>query len=135
MDNQLRREKDFLLPEPVYRQVVWTLKDLTRMKERLKELKEDAYQVGGYDMAKPSSGYKGLILSDITANKATSIAMLSSRIEAVESGFDFLPMKYRDGIYNKLIYDVPYPDEFHINTWRKWQQKVIFKIALNLGLL
>lgn len=48
-DYQQKRMKNHVLPQPVYRQALWAVKDLLRMKRRLSELRSEAYAVGGRD--------------------------------------------------------------------------------------
>ena len=71
----------------------------------------------------------------MTGNKATEIANLSRRIDAIVSAFDAVPEQYRKGIEDKLIYDVPYSDDYHPNTWKRWQQVFIFNVAKNLQIM
>ena len=40
-DYQQKRMKTYLMPEPVYRQAYWALRDLKRMKEELAHLLEE----------------------------------------------------------------------------------------------
>ena len=61
-------------------------------------------------------------MGDATGNKAVEIANLSWRIDAIVRAFDAIPEKYRTGIEEKLVFDIPYSDESHPNTWKRWQQ-------------
>ena len=71
----------------------------------------------------------------MATNRAAEIANLSWRIDAIVSAFDTVPEKYRKGIENKLVYDVPYNDNFHPNTWKKWQQVLLYYVAKNLHIM
>ncbi|MBQ1959533.1 MAG: hypothetical protein II354_03800 [Firmicutes bacterium] len=132
-DYQQKKLKGYVLPQPVYRQALWAVKDLERMKMRLKELKADAYVLGGYDMSLPALGYGTGRVCDVTGSKAVAIAHLSRRIEAIENALLEIPERYREGIMNRLTADAPYNEEAaHINSWRRWQQVFIFYVAINL---
>lgn len=132
-DYQAKRLKDYVLPQPVYRQALWAVKDLERLKGRLRELKADAYALGSYDMSMPALGYGTGRVCDVTGSKAVAIAHLSRRIDAIEDAFMTVPAKYRGGVEDKLIRDVPYDEEFaSINTWKKWQQIFLYHVAHNL---
>ena len=73
--------------------------------------------------------------SDITAKKADKLITLTNRIESIEAALFSIPEKYREGIKQKLVDGKSYGDEFHPNTWKKWQQVYIYNVAKNLGLI
>ena len=132
-DYQQKKLKDYVLPQPVYRQALWAVKDLERLKLKLKELRADAYVLGGYDMTMPTFSYGTGRVCDSTGSKAIKIAYLSRRIEAIEGAFLEIPERYREGIFNRLTKDEPYDQEAaHINSWRRWQQVVLYYVAQNL---
>ena len=134
-DNQQKRKKNHVLPQPVYRQALWAVKDLLRMKRRLSELRSEAYAVGGRDFLKPCAGYGSGFVCDVTGNRAAQIANLSWRIDAIVNALNALPEKYREGIERKMVYDVPYSDDYHPNTWKRWQQVFLYNVAVNLSIL
>jgi len=64
------------------------------------------------------------------------MALTESRIEAIESAFGQVPPKYRDGLKDKLINDVPVSRlGYSVNTWKKWQQVLLYHVAVNLKIL
>lgn len=130
-DYQQKRMKEFVLPEAVYRQALWAAKDLLRMKNRIKELqgKLDAVSSQIVRESRISGAY-----SDRTGNMATEMANLSARIKAIEGALVSVPEKYRGGIENKLFRGLDFGDDYHPNTWRKWQQVYLYNVAVNLGI-
>ncbi|MBR3705818.1 MAG: hypothetical protein IKM19_02505 [Firmicutes bacterium] len=132
-DYQQKKLKSYVMPQPVYRQALWAVKDLDRLKIRLKELKADAYVLGGYDMTMPAAGYGTGRVCDSTGSKAVEIAHLSRRIEAIENALMQVPERYREGIMARMTQDDPYNEETaHINSWRRWQQVFLYYVAHNL---
>lgn len=131
-EKQLKRLPSYVLPEAVYRQALWAVKDLPRMKEKLQELEEvlDSMPQAYSGMPHGSGGRP----ADITALRAGEIAGLSVRIRAIEDSLMTLPEQYRDSILDKLAYGVPYPDYVHMNTWKKWQQVYLYQVAMSLRL-
>lgn len=131
-DYQQRRMKSYLLPEPVYRQAYWALRDLKRMKAELAQLMEERDLIisGDISMSNITSGTGNIC--DYTANRAIKIAQLSSRVLAIEAAFDEIPEKYRKGLWKKNVENKAFGDGAHPNTWKKWQQILIFNIAKNL---
>ena len=134
-DYQQKRMKEHLLPQPVYRQALWAVKDLLRLRSRLSELRRAAYAVAERNLLDRCVRSGGGFVCDSTGNNAVEIANLSCRIDAIVSAFDAVPEKYRAGIENKLVYDVPYSDDFHPNTWKRWQQVYLYNVAINLHIL
>ena len=134
-DYQQKKMKKQVVPQPVYRQALWAVKGLLRMKDRLRELRMEAYVPGERNLLKTYAGYGTGYVCDVTGDKATEIANLSRRIDAIVRAFDAVPEQYRKGIEDKLIYDVPYSDEYHPNTWKRWQQVFIFNVAENLHIM
>ena len=132
-DYQQKRVKDYVLPQPVYRQALWAVKDLERLKQKLTELKADAYVLGGHDLTMPVLGYGTGLVCDSTGSKAVKIAVLARRIEAIEKALFAVPEKYRSGIEGKLTRNEHYDEELaHLNTWKKWQQIFLYNVAENL---
>jgi len=131
-DYQQNREKNYTLPQCVYRQALWAVKDLNRLKQRYKELEEQASYIRSIDFSSsvPIAGV--MHVSDNTSYLAMDLARISKRIEAIEDAFLAIPPKYEEGIRNKLIYDIPYTEEYCMNTWKKWQQIFLFTVAMNL---
>ena len=128
---QSKSQKHYVLPEAVYRQALWAVKDLPRLKERVSQLEEMA------DCLPPA--YRELPgghgrTPDLTGLKASELANLTLRIQAIEQGLYSVPEPYRDGILAKLAYGVPYGDQCHMNTWKRWQQVYLYTVAVNLQL-
>lgn len=134
-DCQQKRMKSFLLPEPVYRQAYWALRDLRRMKEELSHMTEERDMIAAGEKTLSNFAYGTGLVSDGTGNKAIKIAHLSSRIVAIEAAFDEIPPKYRAGLIRKNVDNLGYSLDFHINTWKKWQQVLVYHVAKNLQII
>ena len=71
-------------------------------------------------------------ISDVTGNRAIKITLLSAIVLAMETAFDTIPEKYREGLWRKNVENLTFGDSAHLNTWKKWQQVLIFNVAKNL---
>ena len=135
-DYQQKKMKVYLLPEPVYRQSYWALRDLNRMKEELKRLNEerDVIAVGEKNMS--NYGFGTGRISDITGNRAElfiDTKLGEGMAVARRRGrYDEIPEKYRRGLWRKNVENLGYPGDAHINTWKKWQQILMYHVAKNL---
>ena len=130
---QSRRMKEYVLPETVYRQALWAIKDMARLKEELNKAIESIDNIHSPNFFNESVG-KG-IYSDTTAHKADRLITITSRIDSIEAALFYVPEKYRQGLRSKLMEGGTYGDQFHPNTWKKWQQVYIYHVAKNLGLI
>ena len=131
---QQKRMKSFLLPEAVYRQALWAVKDVPRMKQELLDSQEKQGSLPSHSLeaTRVSECPTGII--SITERRAVKTASLSMKIDSIEAALQKIPEKYRNGIKDKLMYGVPYSDQHHSNTWKKWQQIFIYYVAENLGI-
>ena len=129
---QVKTLKSYRLPEPVYRQALWAVKDLPRLKERRTEL-EDMLDCLPSAYGEGPRG-RGGAPADQTAKLAGDLAGLSLRIQRIEGSLQAVPMKYRDGLLDKLAYGIPYSDLCHLNTWKHWQQVYLYQVAMELNL-
>lgn len=133
-DYQQKKMKTYLMPEPVYRQAYWALRDLKRMKEELAHLLEERDLISA-SVAEASNFASGTgKISDVTGNRAIKITQLSARVLAMETAFDTIPEKYRGGLWQKNVENLTFGDGAHLNTWKKWQQVLMFNVAKNLQL-
>ena len=130
---QLKRMKNYVLPETVYRQALWAVKDLNRLKEELNKAVENVDNIHSPNFFNESIGSG--FYSDVTAKKADKLIALTNRIESIETALFSIPERYREGIRRKLVDGKSYGDEFHPNTWKKWQQVYIYNVAKNLELI
>jgi hypothetical protein len=131
---QQKKMRSYVMPEAVYRQALWALKDLPRLREELKQLVEERDLITSGALIVSDVTFGTGKISDSTGNRAVKIANISSRILAIESAFAEIPDKYRKGLWIRNIENAKYEDGAHPNTWKKWQQILIFHIAQNLQL-
>jgi len=133
-DYQQKKLKSYVLPEAVYRQALWAVKDLPRLKSTLERVLLSEGRLPGSSAVSEHTGERDPYEKDYTGKEAMERAMLTMKIQAIEDAFFQIPYKYREGIRMKLTEGKAYGDDFHINTWKKWQQIYIFYAAKNLGL-
>jgi hypothetical protein len=130
---QQTRFREFVLPDAVYYQSIWAVRDLWRMEERLKELRHEI----------ESGSFGGGIVSDSRADygrvkptekKALEKALLESRIEAIRNALEVVPESYRDYILDNVMSKKD-AKTFPTKIWKLWKQRFIFNVAKNLSLI
>ena len=57
------------------------------------------------------------------------------KLECIRKAIAKVPEEYRQGTIDCLVYNVPYADIAHENTWRKWRKVFIRELAKNLLLI
>ena len=86
---QVKKMKDYVLPETVYRQALWAVKDMKRLKEELNNTIENLDNIHSPSFVNESTG-KGLY-SDVTAKKADKLISITNRIDSIEAAFFSIP--------------------------------------------
>ena len=88
---QQKKMKPYLLPEAVYRQALWAVKDLPRLKAALDDAvySEDSLPSVNFDKERVKEE-QGKYM-DVTGDSAVRAAMLSMRIDSIEGAFSAIP--------------------------------------------
>lgn len=130
---QQTRCKAFVMPDAVYYQSIWAVRDLSRMEAKLSALKRnrDVYAGGGgvardgqvnYDDIRPTERY------------AVESAILENRIEAIRTALNLVPEGYRQFILSNITRKEN-TGGFPTKLWRIWKQRFLFNVAKNLALM
>lgn len=126
---QQTRMTEYVMPNAVYYQSIWAVRDLERMEQRLKELNRDTIRDGSGILMESEVGYK---ISKVE-NRAVEAAILSERVEGIRKALNDVPDRYRTCILDNIVYNepVPYPGKL----WKLWKQKFLHGVAVNLSLI
>lgn len=131
---QQTRFKEYVMPDAVYYQSIWCVRDLERMEKRIAELNADA-----------NEGFMGSssLVSDNTANyqdvrptedKALELALLEGKVSGIYSAMALVPEAYRECIFDNIIRQKSNM-EFPNKIWKIWKQRFLFHVAKNLSLM
>jgi hypothetical protein len=126
---QSRWNPALVLPSAVYYQCIWVVKDMVR----LEEIAKDGFR---NEMLNESScGY-------VAETGSLACALLPEQEEAlfkldcIHRAIILIPEEYREGILmNIQNRGSGYGDFAHENTWKKWKQRFIYALAVNLKLV
>ena len=128
---QQTRMTEYLMPDAVYYQSIWAVRDLERMEKRAKEIDLDLSR--NTSMVKESKK-KYRDGQGNVEEKAMELAILNERIEAIRNALSIVPMDYRSYVLSNIILQNPgsaFPNKF----WRIWKQRFLFSVAKNLSLM
>ena len=131
---QQTRFKDLVMPDTVYYQTVWAVRDLPRMEEELERKRSDIASgsiVPGGIVSDNGSKYS---VSKPTERAAESKAVLEMRVDAIHSALEEVPHVYRQFIMDNIVMQKGYKS-FPNKLWRIWKQKFLFRVAKNLEIM
>lgn len=127
---QQTKMKDFLMPDAVYYQSIWAVRDLDRMEKRVRELKGNF----SYETAVVSDVKNAYNISKPTEKDAVELVVLEERVDAIRRALDIVPESYRKYIMSNIVLKnsgVTFPDRL----WRIWKQRFLYHVAKNLSLM
>ena len=131
---QQTRFKKYVLPDAVYYQSLWAVRDLERMEERIKELSDtrDAMERSGSLVQEPGISYG--IRRTPTENAAIERAMLEERVRGIHAAISHIPDGYRSYVLSNIIMKNS-GKTFPNKVWRIWKQRFLYDVAVNLAIL
>ena len=118
-------DRIYTVPKPVYFQCYWIIKDI----DRLKRLEA----IGSY--AKKSDELVFFVDDQEVIRNSEVLTQAAWKLECIRKAIAKVPEEYRQGTIDCLVYNVPYADIAHENTWRKWRKVFIRELAKNLLLI
>lgn len=134
---QQKRYRQFVLPEAVYFQCIWAVRDLHRMEKRIEELernaarREDPYD-GGHGVSDQGIYYGGGI--PCAENPQWELRVLKNRVAMIYQALSFVPEEYRENILSNIIDRVAmktYPGKM----WRYWKQRFLYILAKKFAMI
>ena len=123
---QQTKLKKYVMPDTVYHQCLWTVRDLCRMEQRLSEL--DALEGSILcDQGQIVSQYEG------RSREAKERQVLETRLEKIYDALQMVPPEFRYYIIQNVVFQKPgsgYPED-----WRIWKQKFLYHVAKNFSMI
>lgn len=131
---QQTKFKDLVLPDAVYYQSIWAVRDLYRMENQLLTMEQNI-RVGDIPSTSiVSDGRNEYAVSKPTEDKAVRKASLEKRVEAIHDALETVPLAYRQFILDNIIKQKTYKC-FPNKLWRIWKQRFLYNVAKNLALM
>ena len=131
---QQTKFKDLVMPDAVYYQSIWAVRDLYRMEQELELLKQEISDGVMHSTCVVSDGKDSYETRNPTEDKALQKVELEKRIKAINDAIDSVPLAYRQFILDNIKLQKAYkcfPNKF----WRIWKQRFLFNVARNLFLI
>ena len=128
---QQTKYKELVMPDAVYYQSVWAVRDLERMENRLAELEQEEIAGGRSIVSDRTSNF---VLYRPTEEKAVERAVLRERIRGIHAALNMVPEEYRSFILSNLILKNT-GKAFPNKLWRYWKQRFLYTVAKNLSIM
>lgn len=130
---QQTRQKEYVMPDAVYYQSIWAVRDLNRMERRLDEMEQEP-QVESSRSFYVREGKRTYQNEGSTERSAMEKMILESRVRAIREALSVVPERYRDAVLfnvaeKKSNYD------FTTKIWKLWKQRFLYQVAKNLSLM
>ncbi len=123
---QRRKDPGIVLPSAVYHQCIWVVKDMARLETVAKQ------RFAAELLAETVASYG--VTAEERCPPEQEEAMF--KLDCIHHALLLIPEEYREGILHSIQNrGSGYYDFAHENTWKKWKQRFIYALAVNLNLV
>lgn len=131
---QQRRFAEYVMPDAVYYQSLWAVRDLARMEERIRELDREIAGGSGRTTSFVREGQRDYAGIRPTEKKAMEKVVLEKRVEGIHKALSVVPETYRGFVYDNVAYKKE-PIGYQTKIWKIWKQRFLFHVAQNLSMM
>ena len=125
-DYQTKKERR-VLPKDVYMRVIWTIRGYYRMKEDLDAAIDEQPDP---DQPRVQGGTPG----SQTEAKAMKREHDRDMVAAIDKALEQIPKEYRHGVWQKVMYNAPYPDDAALKTYSGYKTEFVLRAANYMGI-
>ncbi|MCI9640439.1 hypothetical protein ACDL92_11880 [Ihubacter sp. mB4P-1] len=128
----LKSSRYYLGSDALYRETLYFIRQYPEYQRILADMQQESigvqYKIGG----------RGSQVSRPTENKAVNRAELQRRINIIDRAIETVPIDYRQGVWDHVIYQTKYTEDgiffyAHVNTWKQWTQRFVYEVAIRRG--
>lgn len=119
--------KERILPKDVYMTTIHMIRGYYRRKENLEDLMDERP-----DPNQPQ--VKGGTKGSPTETKAIKREKDRDVVTAIDEALKTIPEEYRHGVWQKVMYNAPYPDDAAPKTYSNYKSLFVIRVAIYLGL-
>ena len=118
----------YILPAPVYFQVIWQIRGYYLYKDMADAIIDESPGMGdGMPHGSPSP--------DGVFNKAVRRMKYTAITDLIDSELEKIPSEYRQGVWNNIVYRTAFPIDAGRATYAKYKSRFIYQIAEGEGLI
>ena len=131
---QQTKFKNLVMPDAVYYQSIWAVRDLYRMEDQIKLIDQDINMGDVMSTGIVSEDTNAYNVSNPTEDIIVQKSTLERRVKAIRDALETVPLAYRQFILDNIIRQKAYKC-FPNKLWRIWKQRFLFNVAKNLSLM
>lgn len=128
---QQTKLRQYVMPDAVYYQSIWAVRDLERMEGRLRELDADD-RLNSRSILKEKGSVS--LHGQPTEQLALERAILRERIDGIRDALSVVPTEYKSFILSNIILKTN-GNKFPTKLWKLWKQRFLYGVAKNLSMM
>lgn len=127
-DYQRTKNNKYVLPQTVYLQAIYKIRDYDRMVLELERALESSPE--------PSDGMpKGTGTSNPTERAVIKRSKYLNDVGVIKKCFEVVPDEYKKGVWNNIVFRKRFPDDAARSTYGNYKALFIFEVAKELCLI
>lgn len=129
MRDYRRTTGKYVLPDAVYHQVLWQIRDYYRLKSEAEAIIEETGSTIGDGMPHGSPSPDGVF------NKVQRRIDLLRIVDMVDKEMAMIPREYQQGVWRNILYRTAFPMDADRSTYARYKSRMIYNIAERQGLI
>lgn len=117
-----------ILPRAVYMKTVYQIRDYHRLKENLQDTLDE-------QPAPRQPSVSGTKKGSVVETKAIKRERDYDIVKGIDEAIETIPEEYRHGVWQKVMYNSPYPEDAALSTYSRYKAEFIVMVAYNLGFI
>lgn len=124
---EYQTKKEKVLPKDVWQTTLATIRGYYRRKENLRDIVDEQP-----DPRQPHA--KGGMPGAPTEAKTMKREHDRDIVAAIDKALDSIPKEYRHGVWQKVMYNAPYPNDAAQKTYTNYKAEFVIRAAKFLGI-
>ncbi len=129
MRDYRRTTGKYVLPDAVYHQVLWQIRDYYRLKSEADAIAEETGCLIGDGMPHGSPSNDGVF------RKVQRRLDLLRIVDMVDKEMAMIPREYQQGVWRNILYRTAFPIDADRSTYSRYKSRMIYNIAERQGLI
>ena len=124
---EYQTKKEKVLPNDIWKITIGYIRGYYRRKENLQDMVDEQP-----DPRQPH--VQGGVPGSPTEAKAMKRENDRDVVAAIDKALDSIPKEYRHGVWQKVMYNSPYPEDANVKTYSNYKAEFVIRTAKYLGL-
>ena len=129
MKDYQRKKGKYILPDAVYHQVLWQIRDYYRLKTEADAIIEEGGSLANDGMPHGTPSPDGVF------NKVQRRLDLLRIVDMVDDELAKIPKEYRAGVWRNILYRTAFPSDADRTTYARYKSRMIYNLAQRQGLI